>query len=157
VVSALIVAMALQSSATGLPGRFDCAVERQVVIMENGYDPARQDVDFGEDQRRWNFRLRVTQGGDNEATIEWPGDPIQLAGSHLMLDIETGQAAFMVARRGPCRFSGPACLALVELSARTDGNLAFSILPAGSLRRESGNMEIFHVVLLGTCRRQSGA
>jgi len=101
--------------------------------------------------------VRVTEGNGPRATVEWPADPIQLAGTYPLVAINSGQAAFAILRQGPCTFTNQACLAMVELSARADGNLAFSILPTGSLRQENGKLELFHVIFTGSCRRQSGA
>jgi hypothetical protein len=139
--------------AASLPGSYDCTIERQVAIQEQG--ASNQDVAFPESEPQMRrFRLRVSNGPAPEITIDWPGNPIQIAGSHRTLSIAPAQVVAMSPSTGPCMFTEQACVAMVEISAREDGSAAFSILPAGSVRDEtSGVRSLMHVVFLGTCRR----
>ncbi|MEA3042514.1 MAG: hypothetical protein QOH47_352 [Sphingomonadales bacterium] len=150
------VAMAML--AASLPGNYDCVIEHRTVITETGAAPAGAEVNFpGFDGDAWRFALRVPRGDAPEAVVTWAADPIQIAGTHASLPLGPGQIAFMAVSPGPCMFTEQACATLVALSARDDGSAAFSILPAGSTRSESGVRSLFHVVFNGTCRRRNGA
>jgi hypothetical protein len=141
--------------AASLSGNYDCTIEHQVVITEQG--AGNQEVQFPESDRdAWRFGLRVPNGAAPEVTVVWPANPIQIAGTHPSLAVAAGQLAFVATAPGPCMFTEQACAALVELSARDDGSAAFSILPAGSSRDEqSSTRSLLHVVFLGTCRRSA--
>ena len=150
----IALAMALAAS---LPGRYDCTIERQSVVDEAGGQPGAQ-VNFPDSQRdNWRFAVEVPRNERAEVAIDWPANPVQIAGRHLALPLAPGQIAMAVPARGPCMFTEQMCLTLVEFSAREDGTLAFSILPAGSLRAESGTRSILHVIFTGVCRRRNGS
>jgi len=144
--------------AASLPGNYDCTIERQVVINEAGVVPGDA-VQFPEaDRDSWRFGVRVPIGAAASVTVEWPANPIQIAGTFRALPIAPGQIVLMAAAPGPCMFTEQACATLIELSAREDGSAAFSILPAGSSHdATSGSRSLLHVVFLGTCRRRSAA
>ena len=140
--------------AASLSGSYDCAIERQVAITEEGAQ--NQEVMFPESDRdAWRFGLRIANAEASPVTIDWPANPIQIAGTHPTLPLAPGQVAFAAVARGPCMFTEQACITLVELSARDDGTTVFSILPAGSVRNEGRARSMLHVVFLGTCRRRS--
>jgi hypothetical protein len=142
--------------AASLPGLYDCNIEHQVAITEEG--ASNQQAMFSEsEQANWRFAVRVPRGDAPEVTIEWQADPIQIAGRHPSLQIAPGQVAMFAMSRGPCLFTESMCMAMVELSARDDGSLAFSIVPAGSVRAENGTRSLMHVVFVGTCTRRAGA
>ena len=151
-----MLALALAMAAS-LPGRYDCTIEHQSVVTEAGGQPGAQ-VNFPEDQREnWRFGVEVPRNERAEVTIDWPANPIQVAGRHASLPLAPGQIAMAVPARGPCMFTEQTCLTLVEFSAREDGTLAFSILPAGSTRAENGTRSILHVIFTGACRRRNGS
>lgn len=151
-----MIALALAAAAS-LPGRYDCTIEHQSVVTEAGGQPAAQ-VNFPEDQRdNWRFRVELPRNANAEVTIDWPANPVQVAGRHASLPLAPGQIAMAVPAGGPCMFTEQACLTLVEFSAREDGGLAFSILPAGSSRAENGTRSILHVIFTGLCRRRNGS
>jgi hypothetical protein len=154
----MVTALALLAAvAASLPGRYDCTIERQSVVNEAGGQPGAA-VGFPEAERdNWRFRAEVSRGDNADVTIEWPANPIQIAGRQRTLPLAPGQIAFVVPARGLCMFTEQMCLTLVELSARDDGTLAFSILPAGSSRAENGTRSILHVIFTGVCRRQNGS
>lgn len=142
--------------AASLAGSYDCTPAHQVVISENG--AASSEVQFPEaDREAWRFGLRVPRGDAPSVSISWPADPIQIAGDHPSLAVAPGQVAFAAIHPGPCMFTERACISLVELSAREDGNVAFSILPAGSSRNEDGTRSLLHVAFVGTCQRRDEA
>ncbi len=150
--------IAVAALAASLPGTYECTIAHQAVIDENGVHPDRQPVTFsGTEADAWRFRVRVPRGETPEVAIEWPANPIQVAGRHAALPLAPGQIALAAVSPGPCMFTEDACVSLVEFSAREDGSLAFSILPAGSARQQSGARSILHVVFVGACRRLSGA
>jgi hypothetical protein len=142
--------------AAVLAGNYDCTIERQAAITEEGAN--NQQVMFPEaDRENWRFAVRVPEGRAPTVTIDWPANPIQIAGRHPSIDIAPGQVALAAMSAGPCMFTETACMALVELSARDDGNATFSILPAGSSRESNGTRTLLHVAFVGTCRRHNGA
>jgi hypothetical protein len=139
-----------------LVGSYDCTIEHQATVTEGG--TSQQPVMFPESDRdNWRFSVRVPEGRAPVVTIDWPSNPIQIAGRHPSIDIAPGQVALAAMSAGPCMFTETACIALVELSARDDGSAAFSILPAGSTRETNGTRTLLHVVFVGTCRRANGA
>jgi hypothetical protein len=142
--------------AASLPGSYDCTIEHQVGITEAGAN--NQQIMFPQAERdNWRFAVRVPEGRAPTVAIEWPADPIQIAGRHPSIDLAPGQVAMFALSQGPCMFTEGACMAMVELSARDDGSLGFSVLPAGSSRQANGTRTLLHVVFLGTCRRHGGA
>jgi hypothetical protein len=142
--------------AASLPGSYDCNIDHQATITAEGV--SNQQVMFPEsDRANWRFAVRVPRGDAPEVTIEWQADPIQIAGRHPSLEIAPGQVAMFAMSRGPCMFTESMCMAMVELSARDDGNLTFSVLPAGSTRQANGTRSLMHVVFVGTCTRRAGA
>lgn len=144
--------------AASLPGAYDCTIEHQIVLTENGFDAARQQVMFPASERDvWRFGLRVPRGDAPTVVVDWAADPIQIAGSHRTLPVAPGQVFFVALSGGPCMFTEQNCATMVELSARDDGSVAFSILPTGSSRAESGARALFHVVFIGTCRPRNAA
>jgi len=150
----MVEALATALLAASLSGSYDCTIERQVAITEAGAQ--NQEVMFPESERdSWRFGVRIANADASQVVIDWPANPIQIAGTHPSLPLAPGQVALAAMARGPCMFTEQACVTLVELSARDDGNAAFSILPAGSVRNESGARTLLHVVFLGTCRRRS--
>jgi hypothetical protein len=148
-----MVAMAML--AVSLPGSYDCTIERQVVITESGANGSA--VSFPEAERAaWGFRATLA-GDERSATVDWPANPIQIAGRHLTLPLAPGQVALAAPSEGPCMFTERNCLTIVEFSARAGGDMAFSILPAGSSRDAATDTRtLLHVVFLGTCRRREG-
>lgn len=138
--------------AASLPGYYDCNIERQAMITEAG--ASDQQVMFPEsDRASWRFSLRVPEGRAPEVTIDWPANPIQVAGRHPSIDIAPGQVAMFALSNGPCMFTESACMSMIELTAHEDGSLGYSILPAGSSRNADGTRTLLHVAFLGTCRR----
>ena len=143
--------------AASLPGSYDCAIERHVLITEDGVsnDPIRFS---GSDGTDWRFALRAAGGADPSVTIDWSEDPIQIAGTYGSRGLAPGQLAVGATRPAPCTFAAETCTTLIALSSRDDGTAAFSIIPAGSvLHGGTGVRSLFHVVFLGTCRRRNGA
>ena len=153
-VTSAILSMAML--AASLPGNYDCTIDRQVVITEAGVQPGDA-VSFPESERdAWRFSLRVPRGDAPTVVVDWAANPIQIAGSHQTLPVAPGQVFFVALSPGPCMFTEQNCATMVELSARDDGSAAFSILPTGSSRSESGVRSLFHVVFIGSCRRREG-
>ncbi|MBV8908728.1 MAG: hypothetical protein JOZ20_06985 [Sphingomonas sp.] len=148
--------LAIAMFAASLPGSYDCTIDRQAMITEAG--ASDQQVQFPEsDRANWRFSVRVPEGRAPEVTIDWPANPIQIAGRHPSLDIAPGQVAMFALSNGPCMFTESACMAMIELTAHQDGSLGYSILPAGSSRNSDGTRTLLHVAFLGTCHRREGA
>ncbi|MDQ4086724.1 MAG: hypothetical protein M3177_01715 [Pseudomonadota bacterium] len=138
--------------AASLSGSYSCGLERQVVVTENGSEQTA--VSFPEaDRDSWRFGIGLAGEDAGEVVVNWPANPIQIAGTYPILPVAPGQVAFVAVSEGPCMFTEQACAALVEISARDDGSAAVSILPSGSVRDPSGRRSLFHVVFIGTCRR----
>lgn len=150
-------ALAMALLAASLPGTYDCAIERQVLVTESGVQPGEAVSFDGADREAWRFSVRVPRGDAPEVTLTWAANPIQIAGRHASLPIAPGQLAFVALSAGPCMFTEGPCATLVELSARADGSAAFSILPAGSSVDANGVRSLFHVIFTGTCRPQGRA
>jgi hypothetical protein len=150
-----VVLATLAMFAASLPGSYDCTIGHQTIVTETGGQPEAQARFPEADRDSWRFRLAMPLDAA-AVTIDWPANPVQIAGRHLALALAPGQVAFAVPARGPCMFTEQDCLTLVELSARGDGNLDFSILPAGSARNDDGSRSILHVIFTGTCRRREG-
>jgi hypothetical protein len=142
--------------AASLPGSYDCNIDRQATITEAGASDTQVMVPDA-DRANWRFSLRVPEGRAPEVTIDWPANPIQIAGRHPSIDIAPGQVAMFALSDAPCMFTEGACMAMIELSAHEDGSLGYSILPAGSSRSTDGTRTLLHVAFLGTCRRHGGA
>ncbi len=140
--------------AASLPGSYDCTIERQAVVTETGVQPGDA-VQFPEaDRDAWRFsvRVRTPANAAPEVRVEWPANPIQIAGTHPGLDLAPGHVAFMAMARGPCMFTETNCISLIQLSAREDGSAAFTIMPAGL----AGPTQL-HVIFIGSCRRQGAS
>jgi hypothetical protein len=138
--------------AAALSGSYDCTIEHQGTVTESGVEASAQVMFPESDRDQWRFSVQVSDGRTPNVTIDWPANPIQIAGRHPAVALAPGQVAFAAVAGGPCMFTEDACLALVELSARDEGSAAFSILPAGSSRSESGARSLLNIVFVGTCR-----
>jgi hypothetical protein len=146
---------AIAMLAASLPGSYDCNIDRQATITEAGASDSQ--VMFPEsDRANWRFSVRVPEGRAPEVTIDWPANPIQIAGRHPSVEIAPGQLVMFAMSNGPCMFTESACMAMIELSAHEDGSIGYSILPAGSSRNQDGTRTMLHVVFLGTCRPHGG-
>jgi len=146
--------IAMAMLAASLPGNYDCAIERQIVVTETGVQPGDV-IQFPEAEREaWRFSMRVRTPRNAAAQVEllWSANPIQIAGTHAAVDLAPSHLAFMAMARGPCMFTETNCMALIQLSARDDGSAAFTIMPAGL----AGPTQL-HVIFIGSCRRQNGS
>lgn len=154
----MVTALLLAATAA-LSGSYDCLIDRQVVINENGVQPgAVVNLDGGEGEAwRFNVRLIEHRNAATQVEVRWPANPIQIAGTQASLDLGPGHLAFLAMSPPPCMFTEANCMALVQLSARADGSAAFTIMPTGLAGDESSGRTQLHVIFTGACRRQGGS
>jgi hypothetical protein len=153
------VLIALAAAAATLSGSYDCTFDHQAIVTEAGVQPGAAVSFDGADRDHWRFgaRLRENRNAAPQVEITWPGDPIQVAGTHAAIDVGPGHYAFVAMHPRPCMFTETNCVALIQLSARADGSAAFTIMPSGLSGDEANGRSQFHVIFTGTCRRQNGS
>jgi hypothetical protein len=151
----LLAAPALIGAADGSAVRYDCVLDRRVVLTSDGaeWSQSSQAIPASE-SAQWSFSVETDRAG-KKALVRYEPDMMQLSGSHDLVWLAPGQFAFSPAFAGPCMFTEKACVALVEVSDVDEGKALVSVTPAGSaLDQQSGKRHVFQMISLGSCVRK---
>ena len=150
----LLAAPALVGAADGSGIRYDCTLERQIMLVSNGGEWSQTPQAIPElDSEQWKFSVETDRSG-KRAVVRYEPDMMQLSGTHDLVWLAPGQFAFTPAFGGPCLFTEKACVALVEVSDVDESKALVSVAPAGSvLEPDSGRRNVLQMISLGSCRR----
>ena len=104
----------------------------------------------------WRFTLSVTSNDDGiNARVDWPSNPIQIAGEFAGLPTADGSFAFTAFSQGPCAFTESMCMSLVHVIEQQSGQTRIVINPAAMASIEGANSRAPLTVLIeGTCTRR---
>ena len=140
--------------------RYDCAMDRQVVISSNGAQWTMGSNPIADkDLAIWRPSLELTQVSlgasiQDEVRVTWNEDIAQIRGSHRFQWLAPGQFAFSSERRSACTFTEKGCVSMVEVSDVDERTALISITPAGSAHDiKTGKRSFLHLVSLGKCTR----
>jgi hypothetical protein len=153
-VSTFVMAVALvaNSSAT-----YDCSVTPPRNLYEaNGHFEASR-MGFPQfTDADWRFILSLASNDDGiSAVIDWPRNPIQIAGRFAGLPTSEGSIVFPAYSRGPCAFTESMCMSLVHLVEQASGPAKLVISPAAiATVGEAHTREPLRVLIEGTCTRR---
>ena len=149
---ALVAALAADFSAT-----YDCTVSPPRNLHEaNGRIEANriEFPQFSDDDWVFSVSVTINDSGLN-AVVNWPRDPIQIAGRFAGLVTADGSFAFTAYSQGPCAFTESMCMSLVHVIEREVGPTRIVISPAAMATiRETNSREPMHVLIEGTCARR---
>ena len=150
----MIAVATMLAAAVGL-ARYDCRIEIPKFILRDDAQVTIKEIQFPQGIE-WRFLLALDRKRGRksvDATIDWAGDPIQIAGRHKALITGTGAIAFSVSSSGRCMFTDNNCVTLVNIAPQPDDSLKFIVLPAALTSYEGAEMPIpFVVVAEGSCK-----
>jgi hypothetical protein len=139
-------------AAASLVAAYDCQLEApKAVGFEAGQAKAS---DIGLPPASLRFTLDLQSGNPMQARLDWPGDPLTMAGTFPVIVTAPGAYAFSAISFGPCLFTEKACLSQVNLVELTNGRANVIINPVALAKDEkTGIRTPFAVIVQGTCSR----
>jgi hypothetical protein len=139
-------------SAAAVLAAYDCQLDApKAVGFENGQAKAS---DIGLPPASLQFSLTIESGNPLQAKVEWPGDPLTMAGKFPTISTAPGAYAFSAFSPGPCLFTETSCLSQVNLVDYAGGTARLIITPVALTRDQTaGTRTPFVVVALGQCTR----
>ena len=135
---------------------YDCTLGVPKTLRTTGGQVSLNPIIFpGVADGAWKFRASVKRDKNGlNVDINWPGNPIQLAGKFAGLPTADGSIAFTAFSMGPCMFTESACMSLVNLVDAGDGTAEVIILPSALASDDvSKTREPFVAVIEGKCTR----
>jgi hypothetical protein len=139
-------------AAASLIAAYDCQLDAPKAIgFEAGQAKAS---DIGLPPASLHFTLTLQSGNPIQAKVEWPGDPLTMAGTFPAIISAPGSYAFSAMSPGPCLFTERACLSQVNLVELPNGKASLIISPVALAKDEkSGARAPFAVIVQGMCSR----
>jgi hypothetical protein len=137
-------------TAATLIAAFDCQLEApKAVGFEAGQAKAS---DIGLPPASLRFTVTLETGNPMQAKVDWPGDPLTMAGKFPVISTAPGGYAFSAISSGPCLFTETSCLTQVNLVESTGGNANVIVTPVALASDEKARTRTpFVVVALGQC------
>jgi hypothetical protein len=134
---------------------YDCVLEAPVAVSIDA-DGARAN-EIGIPPSALSFSLTISDTDKAlDATIDWAGDPFQMAGKSPALRVAPGAISWVQAAGGPCMFSESACLGMMQFVAQPDGTGRILFQPAALARNDSTGVRTpFVVVAQGRCTKKA--
>jgi hypothetical protein len=147
--------------AASLPGSYACDIAQTTVVTENGVLSGASNQFPEAHTPAWRFGVEVRERANAtpEVEVRWPAASlIELGGTYASIQLEPNHLAVTAVARS-CLFGSTNCPVLIQLAAREDGTLGFTILPTGLTRRQRGSSELtqMNIIFTGSCRRQNGS
>ena len=135
---------------------YDCHLRPPQALFRDGKKLTLKTINFPDlKDEPWKFRVEIKTGqGDKAGTaiVQWPSNPIQIAGEFPVLKTANGAIAFTSADSGPCMFTVSACFTLVQIADQEPGNAKISVLPTALWTdRAINRSDPFVAILEGTC------
>ena len=155
-----MIAPAMIMAAAAVPTHYDCSMEVPKFVHRDGKGAVLGDIGLPVGADGWHFTLALDPGKSGHgvnATVTWPGDPIQIAGKHAAVLTADGAIAFAAASAGPCTFTESMCLTMVNMARQPDNSIKFILLPSAlATDTEAKTREPFIVVAEGSCKEVTG-
>ena len=143
------------AAAASLVAAYDCQLEApKAVGFEGGQAKAS---DIGLPPALLHFALTIESGNPMQTKVDWPGDPLTMAGKFPTISTAPGAYAFSAFSSGPCLFTETSCLTQVNLVDSTGGTAKLIVTPVAlASDQKAGTRNPFAVVALGQCTRTDG-
>ena len=137
-------------TAASLVAAYDCQLDApKAVGFERGQAKAS---DIGLPPASLRFSITLESGKPMQAKVDWPGDPLTMAGKFAT--ILTAPGAYSP---GPCLFTETSCLSQVNLVDAAGGTAKIIITPVAlASDQKAGTRTPFAVIALGQCTRTDG-
>jgi hypothetical protein len=131
---------------------YNCQLQApKAVGFEGGQAKAS---DIGLPPASLQFSLTIESGNPMQAKVDWPGDPLTMAGKFPTISTAPGGYAFSAFSRGPCLFTETSCLSQVNLVDSADGTAKLIVTPVAlASDQNTGTRSPFAVIALGQCTR----
>ena len=135
---------------------YECQLNAPLALYRDGNSATLKEINFqGLENEPWKFEIYIKEGKKGEldnAVVDWPTNPIQIAGEFPVLPTATGAIAFTATGFGGCMFTVDACLATVQIADQESGKAKISVLPTALWTDEAANRSDPFVALIdGTC------
>jgi len=100
------------------------------------------------------FTLTIEYGNPMQTKVDWPGDPLTMAGKFPTIATAPGAYAFSAYSGGPCMFTEQACLSQFNVVEAAGGTARLIVQPVAlTSDQKAGTRNPFAVVATGTCTR----
>ena len=138
--------------AASVLAAYNCQLEAPKAIgFEAGQAKAS---DIGLPPAALQFSLTIESGNPMQAKLDWPGDPLTMAGKFPTISTAPGAYAFSAYSHGPCLFTETSCLSQVNLVDSNDGTAKLIVMPVAlASDQKAGTRSPFAVIALGQCTR----
>ena len=151
-----IAASGMVLSSPAVAVTYNCSIESPVSLQRNGDTSKLNHITVGNSEHEpWKFSIKVvppkTKDDLPTAVVDWPTDPIQIAGSHPLLPTSDASNAFVAVSGGPCLFTEQACATLVQIVDQSDKTAMIEILPSAIGGDEKNGRRPFVAIMEGTC------
>jgi hypothetical protein len=135
-----------------LVAAYSCQLDApKAVGFENGQ--AKSSV-IGLPPAALQFSLTIESGNPMQARVDWPGDPLTMAGKFPTISTAPGGYAFSAYSYGPCLFTETSCISQVNLVDSPGGTAKLIVTPVAlATDKEKGTRDPFAVIALGQCTR----
>ena len=142
-------------AAASLVAAYDCQLgPPKAVGFEGGQAKASA---IGLPPAVLRFSLTLESGNPMQTKVEWPGDPLTMAGKFPTISTAPGAYAFSAFSHGPCMFTEQACLSQFNLVESAGGTARVIVTPVAlSTDQKAATRTPFLVVALGQCTRRDG-
>ena len=137
-------------AAASLIATYDCELASPKAVGFDGNKATATDIGLPPASLR--FSLSFEAGNPIQAKLDWPGDPLTMAGSFPAVQTAPGAYAFSAFSSGPCLFTEQACLSQVNLVDAGGGTAKLIVTPVAlATDKQANTRSPFAVVALGTC------
>jgi hypothetical protein len=139
-------------AAASLVAAYDCQLDAPKAVGFDGGQAKASDIGLPPASLR--FSIRLESGNPMQAKVDWPGDPLTVAGKFPAISTAPGAYAFSAYSPGPCLFTETSCLTQVNLVDAAGGTAKIIITPVAlASDRKAGTRTPFAVIALGQCAR----
>ncbi|MEQ1540906.1 MAG: hypothetical protein HOO94_01370 [Novosphingobium sp.] len=152
----LLVACLVATPSLAEAKTYNCHVSKPLALYRNAEKADLKEINFPKlGSEPWEFTVEIKKGKKNDldaATVRWPSDPIQIAGSFPVIPTAEGAIAFSAVQGGPCMFTVNACVAMVQIADQDFGKAKVSILPSALWTDDqTKKSDPFVAIIDGTC------
>jgi hypothetical protein len=145
-------------AATANASSYDCQVEVPKSLYRSGNAAELKPINSPEFWAgKLSLKIKIKKGKADEldvATVDWPSDPINVAGMFPVVHVAKGVLAFGAYSSGPCLFTETECLSQIQIADRANGEAILLILPTALWTdRETDTRTPFVVAIEGTCKK----
>lgn len=138
-------------AAASLIAVYDCQLTAPKAVGFEAGQAAASTIDLP--PASLHFSITLESGNPMQAKVDWPGDPLTMAGRFPTISTAPGAYAFLTYSPGPCLFTETSCLSQVNLVDAAGGTAKIIITPVALASDQSGTRAPFAVIALGHCVR----